>query len=156
MRSLNADGFRPSLFTLILVMGLLLSWLIWFFAAEMPILVPSQQVEIQSRNTVVAQFSAPARDDIQPGQTAFFHYNGPADDRIPAMIPALVMNVSTGSDDNRQVELYVFVDELDPPLALTTQTPGWIEIETARVSLATLVLQASGQFLNTPLVSVSP
>jgi len=137
LRSLDADGFGPSLVAIILAMLLLLSWGIWFFLAKIPLTEVSQSVQITQSETIIATYSPNVMARLQEGQDAYVRLEG----LWPKTVSAIVMNVNY---EKGQVELFAeedlyFVDGVQEQVE-------HVEIEVENVSPATLVMRASGLF----------
>ncbi len=135
LRSLDADGFGPSLVAIILAMLLLLSWGMWFFLAKIPLTEVSQDIEMTQNETIIASYSPKAMSRFQEGQNAYIRLEG----LWPETISAMVMKVDY---DKSQVELFAeedlyFVDGLQEKVE-------HVEVAVENVSPATLVMRASG------------
>ncbi len=155
MRSLNADSFRPSLVGLSLAIILLAAWLAWFFLAQIALYEISQIVWVNEEGIIVADFPLEAQGLIWPGQPALFHPNGTIEGQA-STIPAVVIDVVNQVQEERvRVELLSLADPTSP-IFLQSDLTGQLEIEIERVSPAILVMQATGQLLDAPQISVSP
>ena len=154
MRSLNADNYRPSLVGLAAAMVLISAWLVWFFFVPIPIYETSQSLQLVDRTTVSAQFGDQALSHIRPGQAALLNVKRDNSGQ-PGTIPAVVMRVP-GSGRTSQVELYAMLDQFNPISELTTGSLLSVEVEIEQIPLSTMVLRASGQFVDTPRVSQNP
>ena len=155
MRSLKADSVRPTLVGLLLAMTLLITWAAWFFLARITLYETGRVVLTTKGGIVVASFSPGALGRIQRGQPALLSLDGITGDQA-GTTPAIVTNVA-----NQAQEGWVRV-ELFAPATTAFPTPiqdgltGSVEIEVEHISPATFVMRASGQFIDTPPVSLSP
>lgn len=155
MRSLNTDSFRPSLVGLFFAIVLLTAWAAWFFLARVTLYEISQTARVTKEGMVVADFPPEALGRIRPGQPALLRFGGDVGDQA-GTIPAIVANVTNQAREGRvRVELFALVDAAFPG-PLQEGLTGQVEIEVEHVSPATLVVRASGQFLDTPPISLSP
>ena len=137
LRSLDADGFGPSLVAIILAMLLLLLWGMWFFLAKIPLTEVSQSVQMTQSETIIATYSPNVVTHLQEGQDAYVRLEG----LWPETVSAIVMNVNY---EKGQVELFAeedlyFVDGVQEQVE-------YVEIEVEKISPATLVMRASGLF----------
>lgn len=137
LRSLDADGFGPSLVAIILAMLLLLGWGMWFFFANIPLTEATQNVEITKNETIIAIYSPKAMTHLQQGQDAYVRLEG----LWPETLPAIVMDVNY---ETGRVELFAEQD-LSYVDGIREQVDH-VEIEVEEVSPATLVMRASGLF----------
>ena len=154
MRSLRADRFRPALVGLLFAMVLLAVWAAWFFLARITLYETSKTVRVTKGGIVVTDFPPEALGRIQRGQRALLRLDGAIGDQT-GTIPAIVTNVtSQGEEGQVRVELFALVDAT--PIPLQDGLTGQVEIEVEYVSPAVLVMRASGQFLDTPQISLSP
>ena len=152
MRSLQADSFRTALVALLVAMVFLIAWTAWFFLARITLYETSQAVSMTKRGMVVADFPPETLGRIQPGQPALLRFGGAARDQT-GTIPAIVMNVIDQTPEGRvRVELVA----LGVVAPYQDGLPSQVEIEVEHISPATLVMRASGQFVDTPPVSLSP
>ncbi len=149
MRSLEADSFRPSWLSLLLIVAILGSWLAWFFLARITLYEVSEAAHLIREDRIVADFLPAALGRIRPGQSARLRLDG-----FPwtqyGTIPATVIRVIS-QDDNEwlQVELTIRPN-LAPAIPFQRGLVGTVEVEVERVSPATLVLRAAGQRLVAP------
>lgn len=123
LRALEADDFRTSKVGLLAAALVMAAWVWWLVAARVPHYESTTNVRIED-GRAFAYF--PATGDIQPGQTAILHFNG-------TTISAQVASVAS---DHAELALAA-----KPP----SPNPVSIEIETSRVSPASLALQALGR-----------
>ena len=135
LRSLDADGFGPSLVAIILAMLLLLSWGMWFFFANIPLTEVSQNIEITQSETMIATYSPEAVTHLQEGQDAYVRLEGLWSETLPAIV--MSVNYEKG-----QVEL--FAEEDLSYVDGVQERVDYVEIEVEQVSPATLVMRASG------------
>ena len=155
MRSLKADSFRPALVGLLLAMALLIAWAAWFFLARITLHETGQIVLTTKGGLVVADFSPEALGRIQRGQPALLHLDGITGDQA-GTTPAIVTSVTNQAQEGRvRVELFAPVSDVFP-IPLQDGLTGQVEIEVEHISPATFVMRASGQFIDTPPVSLSP
>lgn len=153
LRSVNSDGFRPNLVTLVLALCLLVAWLSWFFLARITLYEVSQNIEIGERG-IVAHFEPGLEAPIHEGQTATIHIAGDAGRSLGA-IPAVVMRSSSRSSDGHTVAT-LFPLENEEILRLDEETTGRVEVEVEYLSPALLVARASGIFADTPALGFNP
>ena len=144
LRSLDADGFGPSLVATILAMLLLLSWGAWFFLAKIPLTEVSQEIEFTQSETIIASYPPKAMSRFQEGQNAYIRLEG----LWPETVSAMVMQVNY---EKGRVELFAeedlyFVDGVQEQIE-------HVEIAVENVSPATLVMRASGLFESSPSLS---
>jgi hypothetical protein len=154
MRSLKADRFRPSLVGLLLAMALLIAWAAWFFLSSITLYEVSETARLTEDGMVVAIFSPEKLGRVQRGQLALLRLDAAVGEPTRA-IPAIVTDVTNqAQEDQVQVELYL----LDGVALASLQEglTGQVEVEVEHVSPATLVMRASGLFLDTPSLSLSP
>jgi hypothetical protein len=162
MRSLQVDRGTSSRVGLVAALILLLLWAIWFFWAPITRYETGTIARIDRDGRVIATFPATALTHIWQGQRAYIRPQGvPVDERRP--IPAVVANLLdpiAGADF--QVSFSIQWDAIDTVSArLLEQAPaGEVVVEVERVSPATLVARASGQFLapgdTSGTISLSP
>jgi hypothetical protein len=153
---MQTDGFQGSLIGAVLAMVLLSAWLAWFFLATVTIYEASETMVVsETYTTVAADFPLETQGRIKRGQSALLHFEGAAGPHLGA-VPALVTEVETRPEEDRlHAKLYPFwsIDPTDiPPEDLV----GTARIEVDRISPAMLVLQATGQFIDTAQIRTSP
>jgi hypothetical protein len=155
MRSLKADRFRTSLVGLSVGMLVLAAWLGWFFFARITLYETSPNATLSTSGEIAADFAPTALGRVTAGKAAIMRLNtGPGGS--PQTIPAIVMEVKDESKQGRvRVELYALEPPQEVAAGQATLT-GQVDVEVERISPAVLVLRASGQFLNSPKVSLSP
>lgn len=155
MRSLNADSFRPTVVGLIMAMGLLIAWAAWFFLARITVYEAGEIAALTQEGTISAKFSEEAVGRIERGQPALLKFEATAEGQAPPY-PAVVVAIADSEQEGQvQVEFYPLAD-IRPAIAGQERPRGLVEIEIEQVSPAVLVLRASGQFLDTPPLSLSP
>ena len=163
MRSLHAGSFRRSLFGLIGAGVLLITWAAWFFLVPITVYETGHIVSTTAEGTVIADFPVDASGRIQPGQSAVIQLEAVLNNQT-RKLSATVVNVSNQpQEDQIQIELYL-QPNATARRALGTASQdfaslnltGQVEVEVERVSPAVLVMRASGQFADTPTVSLSP
>ena len=135
LRSLDADGFGPSLVAIIFAMLLLLSWGMWFFFANIPLTEVSQNIEITQSETMIVTYSPQAVTHLEEGQDAYVRLEGLWSETLPAIV--MSVNYEKG-----QVEL--FAEEDLSYVDGVQERVEYVEIEVEQVSPATLVMRASG------------
>jgi hypothetical protein len=155
MRSLKADGFRTSLFLLVGAMVVLAAWLGWFLFARITLYETCPNATLSASGEIVADFAPTALGRVTGGKAALMRLNtGPGGS--PQSIPAIVMEVK---DESKQGRVRVVLLALESPREIAagqTNLIGPVDVEVERISPAVLVLRVSGQFLNSPRVSLSP
>lgn len=141
---------------LFVVMALLLIWLGWFLLAQITLYETGETVEIAETGIIIAQFPAEAQGRIKPRQMARLLLNGEIGTKM-GPIAALVTEVIHPPQHRQiQVKLYAPMVDTAPPAFFQEGLTGRVEIEVEQVSPATLVIRASGQFLEAREISVSP
>ncbi|MBN1486787.1 MAG: hypothetical protein JW981_04045 [Anaerolineae bacterium] len=155
MRSLQADSSRPTLFGMGLAAILMAAWLAWFFLGNITIYESSQSAKVTPDGYIIAQFSPESLAKIKQGQYALLRINGTPSEDAYTRLAVVTDTYPAIPEKEGQVKLFILLDEVTPvpPPAGTT---GQVDIEVEYISPALLVMRASGQFLDTPLVSVSP
>ncbi|MEZ4663362.1 MAG: hypothetical protein R2911_37945 [Caldilineaceae bacterium] len=164
MRSLQADRGIGTLVGLGVALTLFLLWIIWFLWAPIARYETGVLVGITRDGWVVAEFPVAAWQSIQQGQTAFIRLDptvaansGQNGSSIPsqtvAAIPAIVANV-LGQPTNDGFQVSFAVQEYTP--ALEGRIAGEVAVEIEQLTPALLVARASGQFVDTPALSLSP
>lgn len=151
MRSLKIDSFRIARIGLILAMINVAVLLVWFFLARVTLYETSSRLEIADDGRLLANFSKEALQRIRVGQTAVLRISNGENQR-PTALPALVVNMDTAAG---QVEVLPLTENL--PRDVWSEPPaGQVEVEVEYLSPAALVMRASGRFMNTAQVPVSP
>jgi hypothetical protein len=127
LRALDADDFRTSRLGMLLAAAVLAAWVWWALAARVPQYEVSSNVRLDSNGeTAVAYF----RDtQIRVGQHGILRTNA-------SPVDAQVTGVTAAGDGQVRVNLRLS----QPPAAV----PLTLEIETDRVSPATIALRAAG------------
>ncbi len=151
LRSLAMDSFRPSLIGLSLAILTMLALVAWFFLARVTLYEISQSAQINQDGRVKASFTPEAMNRLRPGQAAVFRPHTSGDQRAVAL-PAVVYDLQRGKDD---VEVLVQADA-EQATQLTAGLSGQVEVEVEYVTPITLVMRASGKFLNRARLPVSP
>jgi multidrug resistance efflux pump len=126
LRALEADAFRTSTLGLAAAAILLGAWTWWMFAASVPQYESTTHVRIESRR-VLAYFSPAVLARIHVGEPARVHING-------TTFAARVQTVATD-----QAELLLAANPQSPTPA---SSPASVEIETTRVSRASIALRS--------------
>ena len=134
MRSLQSNTRRPVLIVLILAIIIWIGWVAWFFLAQITLTEVSQKAYVDSQNIIVADFPLKRLKHIKRGQSAYLSLDQAGG--FIDMIPITVMEIN---NKNGQVRLLAEVD-----LSSEEGLRGKVEIETERLSPATLLLRASG------------
>lgn len=147
LRSLAADGFQPSLWSLFLAAASLVAVAAWLFLARVTIyeVTPAAQVEMRASEElkIVAYFPLTAWGHIQPGQPAHLRVNGYPWTQAGS-IAAVVSSVAPEAEaEQLRVELTLLPDP-SSPIPLQLGLAGTAKVEVERVSPATLVLRAIG------------
>ena len=162
-RSLHAGSFRRSLFGLIGAVVLLIMWAAWFFLVPITVYETGHIVSTTAEGIVIADFPIDASGRIQRGQSAVIRLEEVPNNQVRTLL-ATVVNVSNQpQEDKIQVELYLqpnatarrVLGTVSQDFASLNLT-GQVEVEVEHVSPAMLVMRASGQFVETPTVSLSP
>ena len=171
MRSLQADRGISSLVGLGLGVALLLLWVAWFFFAPITRYETGILIGLTKEGRVVAEFPAHTIEHIWQGQAAHIRLQPAevgreadgAEQRVllppqkqMRSIPAIVANIlgPTGSE-HFQISFAIQGDALSRA-AIEEEFVGTAELEVEIVSPAMLVARASGQFVDTPSLSLSP
>lgn len=153
MRSLTGDSYRPSLAGLLIATVLLLAWAGWFLWAPITVFATGQIVSATGDGMVTALFDSKGAAHLQTGQPALIR---PQDTNtgVDGVIHAKVANITPRGAQTRVV-LYA---QLTPTNAriFTNNLTGAVDVEVEHTSPAMLVWRASGQFIDTPAVSLSP
>lgn len=138
VRSVQADNLVPvlvgiSFFTLIMV-----GWLIWFFAAEVPTYTTSTSAVYQREGYLLAEFPEATIGQIRRGQPARWQLTvGSAHTSI---IPLIVSDVDP---DTRRVRLILNVERADFT-GLPVGATGQVQVAVRQDSPALFVLRAAG------------
>jgi hypothetical protein len=155
LRALQADRGSSAQIGLSLALILLLVWSTWFFWAPIARYESGTIAGMTRDARVVAAFPTHVLEDIRPGQRAYLRPQGAIGDAMGA-IPAVVADID-GTTAGNQIRVSFHVHWEAAPAGLSdSDLDGQVEVEVERVSPATLVARASGQFLDTPAVSLSP
>ncbi len=152
MRSLEADGFRPSVIALLLAAVLLIGWLGWFVFGRITVFETAPAVSVSQTGDVVVDFPAEKRPLFHIGQVGWVRLTLPHN-QPKVDLPVIVMDISPAGESVR-LELYAVQDPTSP--ALANDLPAQVEIQVEKISPAKLVMRASGQFADTPRLSLNP
>ena len=151
IRSLNADGFRFTLLSLIVAGVLFLLWTGWFFGATVTLHETSASASLLNGDLIEARFDRQQLRRIARGQQARFFPNADADiDKALAEtgVPALVTAVNQtpdGSQTTGEVLLVVTSERRrPPPRILAERLEGRVDIAVEQLTPARLTLQAAG------------
>ncbi|MCB0124754.1 MAG: hypothetical protein KDE58_21005 [Caldilineaceae bacterium] len=163
MRALQADRAVSTTVGLAVGLTVLVLWGIWFFWAPITRYETGTVIGLTRDGRVVAEFSAQATDAIWQGQPAYIRLHIPSaingatgsDYATSAIesVPAVVANVlGRSAPDRVQISFtpQIYTPALEPALA------GEVAVEVERVSPATLVARATGQWVDTAPVTFSP
>lgn len=158
MRSLHADSFRPMLVGLIGASILIAIWCIWFFFAQVTLYEHSLVARVTKGEIIVAEFSAEALNRIQQGQPARLNIDGAMGQQvgsISAIVTDIIKPSTSEQKETGEVKLFSFA-EASSPIRFEEELTGQVEIEVEHISPAKLVMRASGLFVDTPKISLSP
>lgn len=125
LRALDADDFRASKFGLLVAAILLAAWSWWAFAARVPQYESSTNVRIESGHAI-AYFPPAILERIHPGQPALVHSDKGT---IRVQVESIASDHAT----------------LAWPANSQSPTAASIDIETSRVSPASIVLRSLGR-----------
>ena len=163
MRALQADRAVSTMVGLAIGLPLLVLWGIWFFWAPITRYETGRVIGLTRDGRVVAEFSTQATDAIRQGQPAYIRLHVPSTINATAgtgsvaaaieSVPAIVANVlGRSAPDRVQISFtpQIYTPALEPALA------GEVAVEVERVSPATLVARATGQWVDTAPVTFSP
>src|SRR5262249_41865038 len=147
------DSYRPSLAGLLIATVILLAWAGWFLWAPITVFATGQIVSATGDGTVTTLFDDKGAAHLQPGQPALIRLQG-ASAGADGAIRAKVADVTQRGAQT----LVVLYAQLTPSNAgaFTNSMTGEVDVEVEHISPAMLVLRASGQFIDTPAVSLSP
>jgi hypothetical protein len=145
MRSLGRDHFRPTVFGIVIAVGLLLAWAFWFFWSELTLYEVSQTARILEGRQVVAEFQAErSLGRIRPGQRATFRLDAFSWVQYGVLRAEVQRVESSGQGENLNVVL-ILEDVEHFPIDIEPGLRGTIAIEVERISPAALVLRAAGK-----------
>ncbi|MBX3011229.1 MAG: hypothetical protein KF832_06965 [Caldilineaceae bacterium] len=155
LQSLQADrGYTP-LVTISIASLFLLLWSIWFFVPSLTVYVTGQIIGVTRSGNVVATFPPQVGTDLWPGQSARIRPTGPLAEQLSAF-PAIVLEVEPRpSTATVEVMLYP-ASEFLGETRLPGNVTGAVSVETEIISPAVLLLRATGQFVQTPPLVLSP
>jgi hypothetical protein len=125
LRALDADDFRASKFGLLAAVILLVAWTWWMLAARVPQYESTANVRIES-GRLIAYFPPDALLRIHADQPALVHVDG-------ATFSAQVQSVAS---DHAELVLAP-----NPQSQIPTSSPASADIETTRVSPASIALR---------------
>jgi hypothetical protein len=151
MRSLRIDSYRASQIGLLLAILNVLALIVWFFMGRVTLYETSDTVYLDESQRLLAEFQPEALDRIREGQAAILRLDS-GQGQPPLSIPVLVYGVDS---ESRQVELYVLNGDV-PLDTLQGKLKGQVQVEVEHVAPVALVLRASGKFLNSQEIPVSP
>ena len=151
MRSLTAGQSYMALAAPLLAGLLMVAWLAWFFLAPIVVSIQGEIVDTAGDGYVRAVFTDPKATQIQPGQSAFITLQSEAATAVGA-IPAVVAEVNQLAAQT-EVDLYAQLDSANAAL-FAEQFQGKVDVAIERISPAMVFLQASGQLIDTPPVSL--
>jgi len=150
VRSLQQDRFVPALAGLVIGTLLLIAWSAWFFLAKVTLYETSSELDVRRDGALIATFTPEALGRLRPGQSAMLHLATGAGGEMQSF-PAVVMTTPSASEEDAQVELFVYSPEpLQPGLT------GQVRVEVEYVSPAVLALRSAGQLGDTPKLTLSP
>ncbi|MCB0063192.1 MAG: hypothetical protein KDE19_13805 [Caldilineaceae bacterium] len=153
MRSLESDSDYFSAVGSIVVILLLVAWGIWFFGARITLVETGQIIQTATDGTVWAEFPAAISSQIYRAQPAMIRFQT-ADTEEATAIPATVLSTEPAGD-LVNVLLYAEPDRTTIPL-FEEGLSGQVDLETGQLSPAMLFGQVSGQFVDTPPVTLNP
>jgi hypothetical protein len=159
IRSLRADREWPALTVLVCAIVLLGLWMAWFLWAPIPRYETGTVVGTKRSGAIVAQFPAVAQTYLKAGQAAFVHQEVQAgSDRAGESEPVMVMLVDRAPLDGKiGVELASLAkDPAEWGKATNSNSPLVVDVEVEQLSPAQVVWRSSGQWIDTPLVRLSP
>lgn len=154
LQSLRADHGRFALGGIGLALVLLLLWGGWFFTPSLAVYTNGNLIRLTRSGDLVATFPAQAYAQLRPGQAARIY---PAQSSATALtLPATVLEVElNGKGDAVEVRLYP-ESTLDLDALFANGVTGAATVETETISPAVLLMRTTGQFVETPPVSLSP
>jgi len=154
LHALYADQGRVSLGGIGLALLLLLLWAAWFVTPSLPVYTNGELLRLTRSGDLVAMFPAQAYDQLRPGQAARIypaHSSGSA-----VALPATVLEIDL-NDRGDAVEVRFYPEStVDLDALFSNGVTGQATVETATISPAVLLMRTTGQFVETPPVSLSP
>ncbi|MEZ4737287.1 MAG: hypothetical protein R3E79_60165 [Caldilineaceae bacterium] len=138
VRSIQADNLVPVLVGISFFTLLMVGWIIWFFFAQVPTYVTSSTAVYQQTGYVLAEFPAPAIEQIRRGQPARLQL--PTTNQSSQMIPLVVTDVDSAAG---QVRLILQIDDEDFT-RLPVGATGEVQVVVKQDSPALFVLRAAG------------
>jgi hypothetical protein len=157
IRALRTDREWPALTILISALALLGLWLIWFSWASIPLYETGRITNVSRYGVIIALFSTEAATHLQPGQVGLIRSMEESNtEELAQGSPAMVMLVNH-SDENGQVEVEL-ASLSSQEFALEELGDGTssVQIEVDRLSPAQWIWRASGQWIDTAPVTLSP
>ena len=153
LRSLKIDSFRASRVAMILAIVNMIILLAWFFLGTITLYEVSSDLRLNEDGSLDAEFSKEAVPRLYPGQSAVLRIDAGPDQAL-VTAPALLIAI----DDSSGVAQFLVMTDDVPKTALRGDLSGRaeIEVEIEYVSPATLVLRASGKYLGSSQIPVSP
>jgi hypothetical protein len=156
MHSLHVDHGRFSLLSVSVAIVLVLLWGLWFFIPSVTIYATGNLVKINRDGNLVAQFASHDRDRLQPGQAAKIRLPT-AQPKQGASLSATLLEIApTEADDHIEVILYSTSYDTNDMKLLVPGNSSQVEVEVETISPALLLMRVSGQYIDTPPVSLSP
>jgi hypothetical protein len=153
MRSLESDGDYFSTVGSIIVILLLIVWGIWFFGARITLVETGQIFQTSTDGTVWAEFPATLNNNIYRDQPAVIRFQSAEMQEFTA-IPATVLSTELEGD---LVNVLLYAEPNLTTIALFEEgVTGQVDLETGQLSPAVLFGQVSGQFVDTPPITLNP
>ncbi|MEZ4619296.1 MAG: hypothetical protein R2867_27830 [Caldilineaceae bacterium] len=137
----------------IIVTLLLIAWGIWFFGSNITLVETGQIIQSTTDGIVLAEFPVAVGSNIYRNQPAVIRFQSAEAEEL-AVIPATVFATEL-KDDLVTVMLYAEPDVTTIQLFDQGLT-GQVDLETGQLSPAMLFGQVSGQFVETPPVTLNP
>ncbi|MEZ4868207.1 MAG: hypothetical protein R3C14_43165 [Caldilineaceae bacterium] len=103
-RSLQTDDYRTALICALLVLPLFIAWLVWFFAADLPVQEVSQQLTVDDEDTLVANFTLADLPNLQAGDDAWLRLRLPGSEQL-TLIPVTVSDIRQRRDESYDIYL---------------------------------------------------
>lgn len=150
MRSLNVDSFRPSRIGLLLAILIMVGLIFWFFFARITLYEISSEISYTQDSQVLAKFAPTSMARIRQGQPVILRISGGTDQKSLNFSGYVFEKKS----DN-QIEIVITDGDL-PPEVLEGNLSGQADVEVEYITPVTLVMRASGRFLNKSRLPMSP